>query len=743
MSVQNKPEESFQLGGIVVSGGPLVAPWGSAEYIQDFRVMRDNWLRLRGGHVARLNTSSGVEVLKLHRVRTGGAYSGSNTHLTSIKYGGSDVRMLSLGVSPFSMSEGSPLEAINTASVAKLATEPTPICDAGRYVVFANGYGYTANAFSAPGLATVAIPYLSSYSVNDGYVRFWGLYPKLNVPSLSSPSLVFTPGSGVGYSNQVLTSVKIYTGLYNATTGHYSNGYYVGTKTTTSGTGKLEINSIATIIAPYHDSHEQGELKYVFYATIDGYQVPYLILNAAQDGPFTVDYGSVSAVDLSLASGTDNGWVLDLTHRMPVNNYPPRPMDCIWSAGGRMYGIIASSINTTSNDFKVSAQDRLGIVFSEASGSSQTQDFLGDPLQAWPAKNFSRTPNGEPPVFGMAAPDKMRSIVWTSSAVFTVREQADGLLEWRTENPEHGLFRATSGPGRCVVETQRGTVWLSQRKQLCIFTTDGDVKILSDDVDGIITRGLGNEVGCLSYVYDPANNLEAVDVYTTLTYDVTQQVAFRFDFNTGFYWAIDPYTVRAAERIIDANGRAYHMVAGMLINNGGASCAAFYSKEGQPDNSYAVRTRDEQFTSAGSQSTGTPSEIGTATWRSNWIGFQDPNWRKQIDFVDIIGDGDTSAQLSASPLGFSFIQGFRTPGGAVAASGPTKFTQETAENQYRFKITKPFNTWWKFIVSLTSHAAEYGDYYPNPSSEGDLGTNFYGCVLQIMPTIGQSQNRKG
>lgn len=746
MSVQKPPDETFQFGGMVVSDGPLWAPYGSAEYILDFRVMRENWLRLRGGHAARYNTTSGQQVLVIHRTKTSGAYSGSNTHLVSIKYGSSDVRMLALGVSPFSLSEGSPLETINVANVVKLATEPTPMADASRYIVFANGYGYNVEAFGAPSLALNSVPYLSSYSVNDGHVRFWGLMAKLDVASLSSPSLVFTSGSGTGYDNSVTTAVKIYMGLYNSTTGHYSDGYYVGTRGPTSGTGKLEINSPQTILAPWHDLNEKGELKYVFYATVDGYQVPYLILNAAGDGPLTHAYASSSAVDLSVNSGTTNGWVLDLTHRMPVNNAPPRPMDCIWYAGGRMYGIVASAVVNTDTTFKISDFDRNGIVFSEASGATQTQDFLGDPLQSWPAKNFSRTPDGEVPVYGCPAPDKTTSLVWTSSAVFTVREQSDGiLLDWDTANPEHGLFRPTGGPARCVVQTQRGTVWLTQRKQLAIYTTDGEVKILTDDVDGITSRGIGDDVKCLSYVFDPINGIEAIDIYSTFTYDPsgsTINAVVRYDFRVGFSIMTDPYIVSAAERITDASGRTYHLIAGTYVNSKGSANAAFYSKEGQPDASYQIRTRDQQFAGTSGQTQATATEIGTATWRSNWIGFNDPNWRKQIDFVDLIGDGETSAQLSGTPLAFSYVQGFRAASGARTTT-LVKRQQETLEQQYRATIDRPYNTWWKFIVTLTSHAAEYGDYYPSPALEGDLSSNFYGCVMMLMPTIGMTQVRKG
>jgi hypothetical protein len=207
------------------------------------------------------------------------------------------------------------------------------------------------------------------------------------------------------------------------------------------------------------------------------------------------------------------------------------------------------------------------------------------------------------------------------------------------------------------------------------------------------------------------------------------------------------------------NGFKYYMVAGspyslaQLAAGSNPKCG-LYVIEGNPDQAGLVATQDWVF-NAGSGSGFTIQEIGDGYYAPNWNHFGDPNLRKQISVVDMIGDGMPASSLSnAPPVTLQWIPGFTSisrypPFGASSGAivVPSKVTNEAtgagAQNDqyFRFKITQPHHNFWKFLLRIRPHATDYGTLYSVPGDEGDLAKNFYGAVVALLYQVGPGENR--
>lgn len=476
---QVSPKKQIKFGPINVYGNPVDRPADTGSLVRDFRVMPGHWLRLRSGRLGRRNLTNAYDVLDFIPVEFAGQL-GSGTHLMHVTYGASDSRIIKMNISGGTITFPDSEAGIETLchQYSNLATYKVPWAKLPDSIVFGNGWGYHGSNLEP-------IPFLTQYD-SAGNVRYFGLHSRPDSPRYAvggPPSFSYAAGGGSPH-NQVTTSVTLYVGLYNAVTGHYSNPLpYPTTITTTGGTGIITANSLRAANYTTHGSTETAELYYVFYATIDGYQVPYLIQSATLDGPYKVAVGTASTT-LNIMGSTANGWTLDLTKRAPTKNYPPRQMSAIWNANGRLYGIPYEFYDQTgtndyfqfgfgfsANDpFQLTKKDQGSVCWSEAEGSSRTQDFTGDPLQSWPPNNISPVPSGERPIFGTPAPNEVDSLVWTPTRTYLLKEQSDGLHEWECVSDAHGLYGGALGNGvRTVKKTRHGVCWMSQRKQVMIF----------------------------------------------------------------------------------------------------------------------------------------------------------------------------------------------------------------------------------------------------------------------------------
>lgn len=713
MSQQRKPVQQFEFKGLNLTGNPLNRPFGTACTCQDIRVMPGDWIRLKGGRKARYNLTNGAFASHFINANIRSSY-GNDYALMHATYGGS-TKMLRINLSNWTIDETG-LETIYTGWDSSLPVAHSVLADS---VIWDNGRG---------GLDSFT-PYTSLTQWQPaGTIRYFGLdYTVIGTP----PTVSFTPGGG-GY-NSVTTAVKIYYGIHNTATGHYSNGTLAGTVNATSGTGVITIDTLDDIVSPTHSGTEASELKVVFYATIDGFNVPYLILNSTLDGPLTVPLGTVS-VDLDLVTGTVNGWVLDTTKEMPISNYAPRRMRSICYANGRLYGILSPTATAQTGNYQIAASELSQVVWSDAEGSVKSRDYLGDPLQSWPPQNASNTPSGERPLVVFPAPNMVEVLVFTSTHTFILREQADGVHDWDTVSNEHGLEPSSSY--KLVCRTRHGVVWVTQNKQLAIFTNESEFKILSGEYDAGV-RSLNITYACINYVYDPINLLDQVQVFKG------NLGSFVHDFNTGAFTTTEPHTISAAGVISRQNQgtEEKHIVIAATAASG--SGCGVYTMYGQADESGLERTYDELFSAASGQTKATQElPAGLYTW--NWATFSDVNWRKEIQFVDVIGDAKAYGQTAGGSivLNWKSALDFASVGTPVL---PVKVTNEVATEPgdlyYRFKISNPGHWVWMFSLILYSHSNELIQ-FPLPGLELLNNTNnLYGAVVAMMLTFGQRENR--
>jgi hypothetical protein len=686
--------------------------------------MPGNWIRLRAGRKARRNSTSGLEIMQIIPASSVPAIpgvSGGRYHLVEIRRAASvDIVTLDLqSGGGWIMSEVSPLEAIPSTYDYGAFSYPKAAAQLSDSVIFYNGMAVRL-ASSIPGLTQWTPP---------STVRYYGLYP---VSSGTVPTATFAPGAG---HNSVTAKVKIYAGLHNTATQHYSNAVSTGEIGPTGTTGVITINFLNSILAPFHGAAEQAELQYVFYATIDGFDVPYLIMNAAQDGPYTVPYGSSSA-SLSISANTVNGWVLDLSKERPVRNYPPRGFRSLCAANGRLYGVLSPThVATNAVEYTFTNKDLAGVFWSEAEGSVRTSDFLGDPLQSWPPSNFSATPSAERPLHVHPAPNGIDVMVWTPTHTWLLREQADGYHEWDAASRHHGLIAQAS----TVVTTRHGVCWVTQRNQVAMYGADGSLQILSADYDALLR---GKSVTCAVYVYDPLNQLDRYQVFFS---DQGVSRSLCHDFRTGAYTTTEPDEVFCGATIGDIYGLQYH-----VIGAGQADVrAGIYTIEGQPDVTYGVPLKDESFLDSATQII-SAAEIGTGVYVSNWSD-QGAAWmRKEIPFVDVLGDAGASAALGGVPaLTLRYFEGFARP--VVSANGTLaapafKLPQEEKDFAYRFKIAARHWTWWKLMFELQAHSGDLtAGHYTRAEDYADIGhpNSFYGSIAKAYLAVGPARNVLG
>lgn len=729
-----KPPQELQFGPLNLYGNPIRRPPNTASLCQDIRVMPGGWLRLRSGRIAKCNFTNAYDVLRIEPVAFAGQL-GNSTHFAQVVYGASDARavLLTISAGAITAAESGIEQLCNQYST--FATQIVPFAQLPDAFVFGNGLGYHYD-----GTALAPTPFLSYYD-SAGVLRYFGLSARANsfgrTGLTGSLGLSFTPGSGGQNYNQVTTSVKIYIGLYNSTTGHYSNGLLCGQQNATGGTGTLYVTNAGLVNWATHGTTETNELKYVFYATLDGGAVPYLIMLDDLSGPFTATLGTSSPVGLNLSSGTDNGWKLDLTKEMPTKNYAPRQMSCIWFANSRMYGIPyefydQAGFTTPPDEMEITIKDQGSVCWSEAEGSSRRANFLGDPLQSWPFNNISPCPSGERPIWGCSAPNGVDSMVWTATRLFLLKEQADGLHEWECIADTHGLF-PTTGP-RTVKRTNYGICWMSQRKQIMLYEGGGKegVRILSKEYDSVL-KGKGKDPVCAAYFFDPINFVDRYEVFWNTG-------SLCHDFHIGAWTSTQPHSVRASAMLVNPTGDTYLLIGAGTIN----VKMGLYSVEGQPDQSMGVPLIDQIFTNASGSAT-TNQELPEGYWANNWHDFGDSVERKEVLELHLIGDGASSAQLTNSPPMrvelFADFQSVAADSGLMLSS-MGKEKQSATDQLYVYRLSgAAHKRWYKFLLRMRSHSTEAGStYFADPSFQGDYSSNFYGSIMAWFSTLGKPLN---
>lgn len=695
MASQNPPIQKSRFGGVVNAGHPLERPPNSASKCENWRVMPGEWLRLRGGRKARMyKPSTSSSFLQFFRATDPRGF-GANDHITQ-HYDGTDVKWWDWNLTTWILNPGGDYTINQSYGGDFTTTEAAPICQLVTRIAAYNGLGVRDGTNSRPPLV----------SFGTG-TRYFGL--DAYAPS-GNPTVAFASGAG---NNQVTTSVHIWVGLYNTASAHYSNAIYAGEITTTGATGTITVSDLANLTYAYNSATEKSELRYVFYATLDGGQVPYLILTSDYTGPNIVAVTATSA-SLSLVAGTKNGWVLDLTAEAPTENHPPRPMRDITYVGGRIYGVLISGggsgsvvaqpkqDETKAADFTYVTPDQYipGIVYSAAASDVVERDWLGNPEESWPLNNFSQSPNREVPVRLAPAPDGYRLLVITANGTFLVEEAADSLHEWTAVSLIHGISRK-----EMYQLTPYGGVWVTQRNQIVLLRPGAEeLEVLSYAYQGLLT---GKTPRFGFYVIDPINEIEKYEVFFTDGTSVVHDFAMG---GMGYSTTNNDYT--AGESLLDTSGNEHHVVAKSNL----------YTRDGQVDESGAEVSYDEDYTGP---STKAKTNI-TGEYRSQWDDLGDSNMRKRLLWVDLIGDNNLVLKW------FGDFSGVDT--GLPKSTIRSKTKQSLTDSAYRFSVPVSHRFWHKYSFNLTSSYSQQTT-WDNPSTQGDLATNFYGGVARMMKHV--------
>ena len=500
--------------------------------------------------------------------------------------------------------------------------------------------------------------------------------------------------------------------------------------------GTITVSNLSRLKYAYHNSTEQNELYYVFYATIDGGEVPYLILNSALDGPHKVAAGSASA-SLSISATADNGFDRDLTKEVPITNDPPRPMRSIAYVNGRLYGVLlpggsgsavpqvipGSTVPRPDFSYVPTSRELAAVVWSAAAGDAIEADVLGDPLQSWPALDIAYTPSLDAPLVVAPASDdadgQVPVLVITPTATSLLVEQSDGLHEWIGVSRIHGI----SVPAT-LRSTPYGTVWVTQRNQIVLLAPGSrQLQIVSAPFQNLLA---GLTPRCADYLLDPVNEIDRYQVW----FGNNTSVIYDFAIGGEAYTATGQ-DFTAAGTAYSAAGVPHHIVAK----------AGFYTQEGQPEDGL-IPTTDETFTGTGQNKTS--AEI-SGEYIRNWDDFTDSNARKEFPQLDVIGDGAPSTALGGvSPLVVEWYADFEQVTTGNKKTGiVAKAPQSTTDSSYRAKLTAGHRFWFKLVLKLSGHSSDDASFakHQPPSSQGDLAKNFYGSILRLLLHIGQMENR--
>ena len=659
------------------------------------RIMPGSWPRLRGGRKARMyQANANARFLQFVTFRSR-AFAGGAGHTIQFYSGTAPSwKWLRLGQNFYEFDPyfSEPIETAYDGSFG--ATNPVAAAQLDFGVVLYNGLGVRDASSSRP-------PFTSATSESNQ--RYFGL--DAYCPT-ANPVASFQAGAG---ENQVITSVEIFVGLYNTATQHFSNAVYAGTITTTPGKGTISVANLSDLKSAYHNPAEEAELKYVFYATIDGGKVPYLVMDSTGINPQAVAITQSSA-SLSTMANTINGWLVNFAAEMPTENFPPKPMRDLAYVNGRLYGVRMDGGSGTSvlqtnpegtqrADFTYTGETPPGIVFSSAYGDSISADFLGDPLQSWPLANFSPTPNAEIPLKIAAAPGGKHVLVITPTATFVVAEAGDGIHEWLEVSPIDGIGKRST-----FAVTAYGAVWVNQRNQIMLLDSGLSLSRLSGPYQPLLD---GKTVQAGAYVLDPPAEVDRYEAY------LSDGTAVIHDFLVGQASTATNHNYTAVTTLTDHMEQVHHLAARRHL----------YTRETQPYGGGVV-TADEDFDGSGQVEA---TEI-SGRWTGQWRDFGDSNLRKELAWIDLLCDPnfqvrwwkdlEVVADTTGQPL-----TGEKTP-------------QADSDLQYRFKLSGPHAFWYKFRFTVQGRSSEAST-YPIPGDQAAMGTSVYGAILRALATVSQ------
>lgn len=701
--------DQFAFGTVNVMDNPVHhGDTNSSSVMENLRPMPGQWVRSWGGRKARKFNHVDGRYLQFHEFRDP-QFSGWPTHLEQYVDETGVVKWRSLALSNFLEQD---VEGINGSYDLNYgADNPVAVANLRERVVMYNGQGVRDGAGSRP-----------PFSGWDGTsVQYFGL-------DCFNPSGAL-PLVGTSAGTITITSpVKVYVGLHNTNTLHFSNGKYVG-EVAAGANIQIDLTQLNRIVPSYHVGVEQGNLVYVFYATLPGLSVPYLLMAADGITPLSQFVISTSYTITLLKH--------DLTKEMPITNHPPRPMRWLANVGGRLYGAyLDTSIPGGSwplDDFSYQTGNPrflCGLAYSAAVNDLKGRSYLGNPEESWPIGSgyFTPTPNSMIPLMGLSSPDQSALVVWTAIATYRVSEAADRFHEWQPLSNIHGIGKAST-----AVTTAKGVIWLTQRNQIAMYVSgygEGSVVVLSDKYQHLLSRKTAKFA---TYTLDPVNHIDRYEVYFT---DGTCVV---HDFKAGGGYLVSG-SFGCGKTLTDYNNRQYHILA----NN------AIYTHAGQPENG-RERLAEETFDAAGAV---VVSSI-VSKWGTQWLSYGDPTTRKEFICLTLCADGagertnglvDVALYADTGGMGDNNkIQGSGRELN-VQSGGPIDVTasERTGLAYYDYKFSSSNYFKFKFLVTitgrtdLTDHPAM--DEYGNSVAENGHHSHFAGALFSAHHELRDRKN---
>ena len=602
MAQFNRANGPYVFNGVHTAGHPARRPENTAAAMTNLRPLPGGMLRLIGGRRARYyEATAAATIMRLHEYRepTGNGFT-------------SQMRQHNNGASPnvvkwqwfslVSWAVSDILTISQTNDSGWTRTNPAAVENLFDKVMIYNGLGDRDGTNSKPPFS-LWIPAL-------GEAHYCGM--DLYCPAGNAPTAGTSAGSGL----TVATHIKVSVGLYNSRTGHYSNTVDCGTVAAGTYAG-ITVSNLNRIAINYNSLIEQGDIKFVFYFSIDGGENRYLHMATNGYDPYT----EASTATATTAAQIPN---IDLTKPTPTRNHPPRPMRWLAKVGGRLYGApmpggsggVGGAVDGFNYTFETKRYS--GVVYSNSGATIEEGEELGDPLQSWPPDQFFYTPNFEQPIAGLPSPDGYRLLALCQSSCFLFEEASDGVHEPTTVSLVHGIAVQASA----VVaerETEDGRepliIWTDQNNVICALVGGSEkVQVLSRDYQTLLT---GKTPRAATYTLDPANFIDRYELYCT---DGTCVI---HDFNTGLGYTVNS-DVTAARSMRSAVGSLYHMVAKRHM----------YSQAGQPNNNREI-VANEDYDGSGNV---VESAI-TGVVDTQWMDEGDGGLRKQMPHVLVEGDG--------------------------------------------------------------------------------------------------------
>jgi hypothetical protein len=695
------PKQQIEFHGVHTSGNPANRPPNTAAKCTNFRVMPGYWLRLRSGRKARKWLNETVRRLLPFRDPQ---FPGSAVQIVHSVAGGTTPKWSYFnpgggGVNQWQTFLIGNIATANDASYC--VSNPAPGTLLSDRPLLYNGLGTRDASNSKP-------PFSTYYGAALRYFGLDAFCPGGTKPTVAS--------AGAG-NNNVTTSVSIYVGVYNATTNHYSNGVLAGT--IGAGTNlDITVSNLARLVQTYYAGGE-GELNYVFYATVDGGSVPYLILNSSLTGPLTAAYNAATK-SLSVTAGYTAGYYLDLTKEMPLTNHPPRPMRSITFVNGRLYGVLLpnSGANSGHSDPSFSyiptLREYAAVVWSQSSQDIARLNTVGEPLQCWPFENIAYTPSAEAPLVVAPAQDNVRVLVITPTSTFLLEENADGIHEWITVSRVFGIGKPES-----MAVTPYGICWVTQFGHIVMLPPNSTQLVyLSKDYQNLIPKSA--TVKAADYIFNASHLIDRYQIWL----DDGTSVIHDFLIGGEGYNADNFTGITAAATVIDSNGKPHHMIAS----------SGFYEHEAQYDDN-TIPTSDQTYDGSGNIST---TDID-GEYRCNWTAEGDPSQRKEAFWLDLLGDSDASALTLEWYADFEEIIAGNTK--ALTSDGVSQWSGgASVVYAKRFKPQQPHRFWFKFVLKLAGHYTDEAS-YAAIADQGDRALNFYGSILMMSKEYAAAVNR--